>query len=101
MKKQRFIDFAVILAVTVLFSILVCFVDVAAIGPAGTKVGFSHINGFFRDMIPLNMVLYRVTNLAFSSFRLPLNTPVCSPAIAPSCTTRIRSTDITEKTQGT
>ena len=63
MKKQRFIDFAVILAVTILFSILVCFVDVAAIGPVGTKVGFSHINGFFRDMIPLNMVLYRITNL--------------------------------------
>ena len=63
MKKQKLFDFLVLLAVTVLFCILVCFVDVAAIGPAGTKVGFSHLNGWFRDLIGTNMVLYRITNL--------------------------------------
>ena len=32
--------------------------DVAAIGPAGTEVGFSHINQFVHDLTGVNMLWY-------------------------------------------
>lgn len=41
--------------------ILVKKYDVAAIGPAGTEVGFSKINGFFMNILPYNDLWYNVT----------------------------------------
>ncbi len=63
MKNKKFASFLILLAVTVIFSLLVCFVDRAAIGPKNTVVGFSHINAFFRDLIGTRMVLYTITNI--------------------------------------
>lgn len=36
--------------------------DVAAIGPAGTEIGFSHINQFVHDLTGVNMLWYDITD---------------------------------------
>ena len=36
--------------------------DVAAIGPAGTEVGFSHVNQFVHDLTGVNMIWYQITD---------------------------------------
>ena len=36
--------------------------DVAAIGPAGTEVGFSHINQFVHEFTGVNMIWYDITD---------------------------------------
>ena len=36
--------------------------DVAAIGPAGTEVGFSHINQLVHDLTGVNMLWYEITD---------------------------------------
>ena len=36
--------------------------DVAAIGPAGTEVGFSHLNQRVHDMTGVNMLWYNITD---------------------------------------
>ena len=41
---------------------LLCFVDVAAIGPRGSSVGFSSLNGWFHELTGANMALYVLTD---------------------------------------
>ena len=36
--------------------------DVAAVGPAGTEVGFSHINQFVHNLTGVNMIWYQITD---------------------------------------
>ena len=36
--------------------------DVAAIGPAGTSIGFSHFNQFVHDLTGVNMLWYDITD---------------------------------------
>ena len=50
------------LAVFVLWTVLICFVDVQAIGPKGSSVGFSTINGFVHKLMGVNWFLYTVTD---------------------------------------
>ena len=50
------------LAVFVLWTVLICFVDVQAIGPEGSSVGFSTINGFIHALTGVNWFLYTVTD---------------------------------------
>ena len=52
MKKKTLKNFSLavtMLAVFVLWTLAVCFIDKSAIGPEGTKVGFARINGFFHE----------------------------------------------------
>ena len=63
MKKEKLIKLRILLVFTIVFSLLVCFVDRAAIGPKGTTVGFSHINGFFREIFKFSNPLYVITNI--------------------------------------
>ena len=42
---------------------LVKCVDIAAVGPAGTSVGLSHLNKAVHDLIGVHMFWYQVTNL--------------------------------------
>jgi undecaprenyl-diphosphatase len=37
-------------------------VDVQAIGPENSRVGFAALNGFFHNLIGVNMVLYEITD---------------------------------------
>ncbi|MBQ4253336.1 MAG: phosphatase PAP2 family protein [Erysipelotrichaceae bacterium] len=62
MKKKNMIIAAALLAVTVVFCILVFTVDKAPIGPNETVVGFSKLNGFFHEKLPLVTGLYKLTN---------------------------------------
>lgn len=65
MKKENRRSFwigAGLLAVFVLWTVLICFVDVQAIGPEGSSIGFSTINGFIHELTGVNWFLYTVTD---------------------------------------
>ena len=51
-----------LLVVFVLWTVLVRFVDVQAIGPEGSSVGFSTLNGFVHEITGVNWFLYTVTD---------------------------------------
>lgn len=44
------------------WTILVCLVDVSAIGPKGSSVGFSGLNRYVHELTGTNMMLYTVTD---------------------------------------
>ena len=46
----------------VIWTIAVKTVDVAAIGPQGSEIGFATINGFFHDLTGVHMRLYTLTD---------------------------------------
>ena len=46
----------------VLWTVLVCFVDVKAIGPLESRVGFATLNGWFHAHTGVNMFLYTLTD---------------------------------------
>ena len=46
----------------VLWTVLVCFVDVRAIGPQESSVGFATLNGYIHDLTGVNMRLYVITD---------------------------------------
>ena len=46
----------------VLWTVLILFVDVRAIGPEGSSVGFASLNGFVHDITSVNMSLYVITD---------------------------------------
>ena len=50
------------LAAFVLWTAAVCFIDVEAIGPDGSDVGFATLNGFVHNITGVNMLLYTVTD---------------------------------------
>ena len=50
------------LAVFVLWTVLICLVDVQAIGPQGSSVGFSTMNAFIHELMGVNWFLYAVTD---------------------------------------
>ena len=61
--KKKFVRAAVGCALFVLIIVLVKTVDVAAVGPAGTEIGLSHLNAGFHNLIGQHMFLYQATNL--------------------------------------
>lgn len=60
--RKYFVAAACILAVFLLWTLAVCFIDVRAIGPQGSAVGFASVNGAIRDLIGVNMRLYTITD---------------------------------------
>jgi undecaprenyl-diphosphatase len=65
MKRKNWTSFCVGLALVALFAVwtaCVCCVDVQAVGPQGSKVGFAALNGFIHTLIGVNMPLYTVTD---------------------------------------
>ena len=53
---------AALLLAFVLWTHLVCVVDVQPIGPLGTSVGFAALNGYVHTLTGVNMFLYTVTD---------------------------------------
>ena len=51
-----------LLAAFVLWTVLVCFVDVRAIGPRQSSVGFATLNGYIHNLTGVNMSLYVITD---------------------------------------
>lgn len=63
-KKTRIILGCTLALLAVAFTIIVAFVDVAGIGPGGSKVGLSHFNDWFRNLIGDNHTIYVITDYA-------------------------------------
>ena len=60
-KRKNIIIVVLLFFIAVLYTILVKFVDVKSIGPNTSSVGFSTVNGFFHDILGLNMTWYKIT----------------------------------------
>ena len=60
-KKYLCISISSLLAFA-LWTLLLRLVDVKAIGPEGSSVGFSALNGFIHEKIGVNMYLYNITD---------------------------------------
>ena len=63
MKLKRFISPAILFAAFIVYTITVKFVDVAAVGPLGSSVGFSHINSFVAGIFTYNDFFYKLTKI--------------------------------------
>lgn len=61
-KKKKLISFILFL-IAIVFTILVKLIDVKAIGPDNSVVGFATINQFVFDNIGVNMFWYKVSDL--------------------------------------
>ena len=65
LKKETIKHFAVAVlffASFIIWTILVRVIDVEAIGPQGSSVGFATVNGYFHELIGVNMNLYLITD---------------------------------------
>ena len=63
MKKRKMLWMgAGLIAVFVLWTVLVSVVDVRAIGPNGSSVGFATLNGYVHNLTGVNMFLYTITD---------------------------------------
>ena len=51
-----------LLTAFVLWTVAICFVDVRAIGPQGSSVGFAGINGFVHNLTGVHWGLYNITD---------------------------------------
>ena len=51
-----------LLAAFVLWTVFVCFIDVRAIGPRESSVGFATLNGYVHNLTGVNMYLYVITD---------------------------------------
>ena len=60
--KKRLVLGVSLVVAFVLWTILVCFVDVQAIGPEGSSVGFAALNGFVHELTGVNWFLYTITD---------------------------------------
>ncbi|MBE6692207.1 MAG: phosphatase PAP2 family protein [Ruminococcaceae bacterium] len=61
MKKKPILTFS-LFASFIVWTLLLRFVDVKAIGPKETSVGFSTLNGFVHNLTGTNMRLYTITD---------------------------------------
>ena len=68
MKKKNLIIFILLLALFVGFTLLIKNVDVKAVGPNGSEVGFADVNTGFHDLtnnpLEYNKTIYKVTEIA-------------------------------------
>lgn len=60
--KKRLVLGASLVVAFMLWTVLVRFVDVRAIGPEGSSVGFATLNGFVHELTGVNWLLYIVTD---------------------------------------
>ena len=61
--KQKYLRTALwLLAAFAVWTALICYVDVQAIGPKGSSVGFAAINRYFHSLTGVHMTLYTVTD---------------------------------------
>lgn len=60
--RKSFVTSMCLLAAFVIWTIAICFVDVQAIGPQGSSVGFAGINGFVHNLTGVHFSLYNITD---------------------------------------
>lgn len=62
MKRNDLLKITIIcILISIIYTILVKYMDVAAIGPEQSKVGFASMNSYFRDLIGYNKIWYTIT----------------------------------------
>ncbi len=62
-KKKEIIITSILFALSILFTILTKLIDVKAIGPQNSSVGFAGINKFFTSILGYNVTLYNITEI--------------------------------------
>lgn len=62
MKRKKLYAALVLIAAFILWTAVVSFIDVQAIGPQGSRVGLSAVNGWFHGLTGVHMTLYIVTD---------------------------------------
>ncbi len=60
--RKSFIASMCLLTAFMLWTVSICFVDVRAIGPQGSTVGFAGINGFVHNLTGVHFELYNITD---------------------------------------
>ena len=60
--RKSFIVSMCLLTAFVLWTVAICFVDVRAIGPQGSSVGFAGINNFVHNLTGVHFDLYNITD---------------------------------------
>ena len=61
-KKKKWFKISIwLLIIAVIYTVLVKYVDVKAIGPGDTKVGFAAMNGWYKDLIGYNSLFYKIS----------------------------------------
>ena len=60
--RKNFVASMCLLAAFVLWTVAICFLDVRAIGPQGSSVGFAGINGFVHNLTGVHWGLYYITD---------------------------------------
>ena len=60
--RKSFIASMCLLTAFMLWTVAICFVDVRAIGPQGSSVGFAGINGFVHTLTGVHFSLYNITD---------------------------------------
>ncbi len=63
MKLKKSVVSVLLVRLSVSYTLLVKFVDVRAIGPKNSSVGFSHINKLFNNIFGYNPTIYKITEL--------------------------------------
>ena len=61
--KKNIIIAAVLTVVSVVYTLLVKFVDVKEIGPNNSSVGFSSLNKWFSNLIGSNLTIYKISEV--------------------------------------
>ena len=70
--KRKFLDGFFLLAVFAFFTFSLTIVDVRAIGPEGSCVGYAAVNGFFHELTGVHWTLYLITDWAGAGATIPL-----------------------------
>ena len=60
--QNNFIVAAGLLALFILYTVAIMFVDVQPIGPQGSSVRFAEVNQYFHTLFGVNMLLYSITD---------------------------------------
>ena len=63
MKKKNLMICIIFTIVSIVYTLLVKYVDVKEIGPLNTSVGFASINGLFKGLIGNHMFIYKIFEL--------------------------------------
>ena len=63
LNKKKFYLSISLFILFIVWTVLLCFIDVKTIGPNKTGVGFARINLFVHELTGVNMTLYKITDL--------------------------------------
>ena len=63
MRKKNVIYSVILLIVSIVYTLIVKYVDVKEIGPNGSSVGLSWLNGLFHKLIGNNMFIYKISEI--------------------------------------